>query len=136
MRRVLFLIAVAGVALAAASCGPSATSGQQGLAGPPGGGRGSGDPNPPGPTDASPGQVVFAAQNCTRCHSAPGAKASGRSKAPDLSKAGEKRDKTWLADHIRDAKKHNPMSSMPPYPEDKLSAKDLDTLSEFLAGLK
>lgn len=126
MRRVLFLVAVAGVALFAASCGPPATSSPQG----------GGEPNPPGPTDASPGQTVFAAQNCTRCHSAPGAKASGRSKAPDLSKAGEKRDKAWLADHIRDAKKHNPMSSMPPYPEDKLNAKDLDTLAEFLAGLK
>ena len=57
-------------------------------------------------------------------------------KGLDLTKVGAKHDKAWIADHIRDAKKHNPMSRMEAYPEAKLNAKDLDTLSEYLAGLK
>jgi cbb3-type cytochrome oxidase cytochrome c subunit len=57
-------------------------------------------------------------------------------KGPDLAKVGKDHDKAWIADHIRDPKKHKESSKMPPTAEDKLSAKDLDTLAEYLAGLK
>ena len=130
MRRVFFLIAVAGVALAAASCGPTENT-QQLSSPPPGGREANGGGRTPPDANASPGQQVFNAQNCGQCHAL-----GGVGKGMDLSKVGAKHDKAWIAEHIRDAKKHNPMSKMPAYPEDKLSAKDLETVSAFLAGLK
>lgn len=137
MRRILSLTPVAVVALVVASCGPSGNTQQQ-LSAPPGSSReaseGSRRPPPPpnnAAADATPGQKVFAAQNCGKCHAL-----NGAGKGLDLSKVGTKHDKAWIADHIRDAKKHNPMSKMEPFPEDRLNAKDLDTLAEYLAGLK
>lgn len=118
MLRSIALMVVAGVALAVAACGGTSVT----QTGPP--------PTTPD-ANASPGQAVFNAQNCSQCHAL-----GGVGKGMDLSKVGAKHDKVWIADHIRDAKKHNPMSRMRPYPEDKLSANDLDTLAEFLAGLK
>ena len=132
MRRVFFLIVIAGVALAVASCGP--TDSTQQLSSPPPGGREGnrgGGQTPPPDANASPGQAVFTAQNCGKCHAL-----NGVGKGMDLSKVGAKHDKAWIADHIRDPQKHNDKSTMPKYPEDKLSAKDLETVSEFLAGLK
>ena len=132
MRRFVFLSLVGAAVFVVAACGPTATPTSQ-----------PSDPPSPGPTAAtevasSPGQAVYNAQGCGRCHTLGGKAASGGwgGKGPDLSKAGAKHDKTWIADHIRDAKAHNPMSRMPLYPEEKLSAKDLETLAEYLAGLK
>jgi cbb3-type cytochrome oxidase cytochrome c subunit len=90
-----------------------------------------------------PGQIVFENQGCTKCHSLteggePGAE-GGRGpggKGPNLAKVGANHDKTWIAEHIRNAKTHKPMSRMPEYPEAKLNEKDLNTLAEYLAGLK
>jgi mono/diheme cytochrome c family protein len=118
MRRFALFAVIVAVAVAAAACGPTPTSGN------------------PQPTAAagpkSPGQTVYDTQGCARCHSIAGVGGKG----PDLSKTGAKHDKVWLAAHIRDAKQHSPRSKMDPYPEDKLSATDLDTLVEYLAGLK
>jgi mono/diheme cytochrome c family protein len=118
MRRFALVAVIVAVAVVTAACGPTPTSG-----------------NPP-PTAAagpkSPGQTVYDAQGCARCHSIAGVGGKG----PDLSKSGAKHDKVWLADHIRDAKKHSPKSNMDPYPEEKLSSKDLDALVEYLAGMK
>ena len=75
--------------------------------------------------------MVYNSQGCARCHAL-----NGAGKGRDLTKAGASHDKAWIADHIRNAKKHNAYSQMPPYPEDKLNAKDLDTLAEYLAELK
>lgn len=119
MRRFALLALLAALPVVAA-CGVSATTQSSG-------------PQPPGPTgDLSPAQKVFTDTGCGKCHKVAGV-GTGRM---DLSHAGAKHDKGWIADHIRDAKKHNPMSTMDAFPEDKLSAKDLDTLADYLAGLK
>jgi cbb3-type cytochrome oxidase cytochrome c subunit len=58
--------------------------------------------------------------------------------APDLTKVGAAAEHTkqWLADHIRDAKQHNPRSRMPRFPEEQINAADLNSLVEYLASLK
>ncbi len=117
MRRFALFAVIIAVAVVVTACGPTPTTGSS-----------------PPPADAgpkSPGQVVYDAQGCARCHAL-----NGAGKGLDLTKVGGKREKTWIAAHIRDAKTHSPMSKMPPYPEDKLNAKDLETVSEYLAGLK
>jgi cbb3-type cytochrome oxidase cytochrome c subunit len=42
---------------------------------------------------------------------------------------------SWIADHIKNPKSHNPGSRMPGY-EGKISPQDLQTLSRYLATLK
>lgn len=126
MRRVIFVFLCGGLALSAVACGGGAPATEL----------------PPAPTTKglpplppiegiSPGQGVFMAQKCGQCHVL-----GGVGKGMDLSKVGAKHDKAWIAEHIRDARKHTPNSKMHQYPEDKLSAKDLDTLAEHLAGQK
>jgi cytochrome c5 len=139
MRRFVLLSLPVVAAFVAVACGPTATSQPQ--SGPPADPRGAGGQPSAGATPSSPGQKVFLDQGCSRCHATPGEAASPqqggpRTRAPELAKVGGKHDKAWISEHIRDAKKHSPMSNMPPYPEDKLPQKDLDTLAEFLAGLK
>lgn len=124
MRRFVLLALLAALPVVAA-CGPTAAPTQ------PSG------PQPPGPTggdtaNLSPALKVFTDTGCGKCHKLDGV-GSGRM---DLSHAGAKHDKAWIADHIRDAKKHNPMSKMDAFPVDKLSDKDLDTLADYLAGRK
>ena len=120
MRRIALLAVIVAVALVATACGPTPTTGNPPLPPP-------GDSGP-----KTPGQVVYDAQGCARCHSVAGVGGKG----PDLSKAGATHDKAWIAAHIRNAKQHSPKSNMPDYGDDKLNAKDLDTLADYLAGLK
>lgn len=110
------------------------------------------DTTPDGPPSA--GRTVYDTQGCARCHTpgsptasgppaggpgggGPGGGGPGKGmKGPDLAQVGGKHDKEWLMAHVRDAKSHKPMSRMPAFPEDKLNAKDLSDLGDFLLGLK
>ena len=126
MRRPLLALVAGCVGLLVNACGPADK--------PKSGGGGSDPPaNAGGDTaNLTPPQKVFNDSGCGKCHKLDGI-GMGRM---DISKAGSKHDKTWIAAHIRNAKEHSPMSQMPPYTEDKLNAKDLDTLSDYLAGKK
>ena len=57
---------------------------------------------------------------------------------PDLTKVGATPEYTqeWLAEHIRDPKKHKPQSKMPAFGADKISDADLNHLAAYLAGRK
>jgi cbb3-type cytochrome oxidase cytochrome c subunit len=58
-------------------------------------------------------------------------------RGPDLSKVAADATHTteWLADHIRDPKKHKPESRMPGF-ADKLRDEDITALAEYLGTLK
>ena len=113
----------------------------------------------PGGAEFAVGKKAYANNGCVRCHKlgetggmamggpggppgggagGPGMGKGGGRGGPDLTKAGSHAEHTnqWLADHIRDPKKHNQRSSMPSYSVDKISDTDLDKLAEFLASLK
>ena len=113
----------------------------------------------PGGAEFAVGKKAYANNGCVRCHklgetggmpaggppsggpggtSGPGKGKGGGRGGPDLTKAGSHAEHTnqWLADHIRDPKKHNQRSSMPSYGSDKIRDADLDKLAEFLASLK
>ncbi len=82
-------------------------------------------------TSGSPGQAVYKAQGCSACHMLDGV---GGNVGPDLSRVGNKRDKEWIEQQLRNPKSHNPQSIMPSF--NKLSEKDLDDLASYLAGLR
>ncbi len=82
-------------------------------------------------TSGSPGESVYKAQGCSACHLLDGV---GGKVGPDLSRVGSKRDREWIEQQLRDPKSHNPQSIMPSFA--KLSAKDLDDLATYLAGLR
>ena len=54
---------------------------------------------------------------------------------PNLSKVGATRTPEWLTDHVKDPKTHKPDSKMPEFGS-KLSAEDLKSVTDFMAGLK
>jgi mono/diheme cytochrome c family protein len=87
------------------------------------------------PQASSPGQKVFAANGCARCHSL-GAGAGPGHKV-DLSRVGADPSHTveWISEHIRDPKSHRPDSRMPAY-ANRIPAQDLRVLAEYLASLK
>lgn len=108
--------------------------------------------NLPGGPEFAAGKTVYANNKCANCHKLgetgggggkgpmpggpmPGGPGPG---GPNLSTVGAapEHTKAWLADHIRDPKKHQPNSRMPAYPADKLSDVDLDKLAEYLASRK
>lgn len=80
------------------------------------------------------GQKVFEANGCGNCHAVGG---QGGGRAPDLSKVGAEAEHTsqWLVEHIKNPKKHNPNSKMPPF-EGKINDKDLLAIGAYLASLK
>ncbi len=82
-------------------------------------------------TSLAPGEAIYKAQGCSACHTIAGV---GGKVGPDLSNEGRKRDKEWIEQQLRDPKSHNPQSIMPRF--EKLSAKDLDDLAAYLAGLR
>jgi mono/diheme cytochrome c family protein len=90
------------------------------------GGTGSG-------VSAAAGQTVFTT-NCARCHAINGA---GGGRAPDLSHVGADATHTaqWLAEYIKDPKRKDPGSRMPPF-GGKISDSDIQAASAYLAGLK
>jgi cytochrome c1 len=57
---------------------------------------------------------------------------------PDLTKVGAAHEHTkeWLADQIREPKKHKQEPHMPVYGPDKISDEQLNNLTTYLASLK
>ena len=105
----------------------------------------------PGGEQYATGKKTYSDNNCARCHKLgttgggpPGGPPGGKSKGgpggggPDLTHVGKAADHTkeWLAEHIRNAKAHKPMSRMPPYGPDKINDADLSALADYLANQK
>jgi len=108
-------------------CGKSETTGGDSPAPNPMGGPSGGGP--------STGNAVFD-RNCTNCHSINAPDGGGpKRKGPNLSKVGATRSKDWLAEHIKNPAAHKPGSTMPAF-EQKLSADEIKSVSDFMAGLK
>ncbi len=84
-------------------------------------------------SSASPnsGEAIFKGQGCSACHRINGL---GGTIGPDLTKVGDRRDKAWMEDQIRNPKGHNPNSIMPSFA--KLPDKEMEELAEYLSGLK
>jgi mono/diheme cytochrome c family protein len=76
------------------------------------------------------GRRVYLAQECDLCHAIDGV---GGTMGPDLSHAGARRDRSWLAEEITNPDSHQPGSRMPAH---ELSKKELDALAGYLAALK
>ena len=60
----------------------------------------------------------------------------GWGKGPDLGHIGVDHTADWIADHVRDPRKHKQLSTMPKFSEEKISETDLKALAEYLASLK
>lgn len=114
----------------------------------------------PGGDEHAAGKRVYANNQCARCHklgetggppSMPGMPPGGPKLppgappmpqlpgiGPDLTTVGAAAEHTkqWLADHVRDPKKHKPGSTMPAFGTDKISDADLDSLAAYLASRK
>jgi len=82
-------------------------------------------------TSQKPGEAIFKAQGCSACHRIG---SLGGTIGPDLTKVGNRRDKVWIEDQIRNPKTHNPGSIMPSFA--KLPDKDVEELAGYLSGLK
>ena len=80
------------------------------------------------------GKTVYASNGCSRCHALGG---GGRGQGPDLSHVGAEAEHTatWLADHVKNPRTHNPNSRMPSF-EGRINEKDLAALGTYLASLK
>ncbi len=63
-----------------------------------------------------------------RCH-------NGGKGAPDLSHEGAQHDASWIADHIKNPRTHNPSSRMPAF-EGRMSDADIQGLATYLASQK
>jgi len=60
----------------------------------------------------------------------------GKPRQVSLAGVGSRRSLDYLREHVRDPKSHVPTSRVPGYGEDRVSAKDLRALAEYLASLK
>jgi mono/diheme cytochrome c family protein len=116
-----------------------------------GGGKEKGDGNPeamgvaspqqvlaklPGGAEFAAGKKVYADHNCASCHKLGETGGSpGDSSGPNLTWVGAM-PKQWIAEHVRDAKKHSPSSRMPSFPPEELSDADLKHLADYLASRK
>lgn len=94
---------------------------------------------PPGGTGAqvggeSSGNAVFD-KNCRGCHSVTAGAADPKAKGPNLAKVGAEHKAEWIADFVKSPGKVKAGSKMPEF-AGKLSAEDLKSVSEFLAGKK
>lgn len=115
------LFAAAGLLLIVAGCSKNASTPSSS-----GAGASSGS--------ASSGEALFNANGCGRCHALNG---TGGGRGPDLTHVGADPSHTaaWIADQIKNPKSHNPASRMPAY-QGRMSDPDIQTLSDYLAGLK
>ncbi len=78
-----------------------------------------------------PEEAIFKEQGCSACHRINGL---GGTIGPDLTKVGNRRDRAWIEEQIRNPKTHNPTSIMPSFA--KLPDKDVEGLAKYLSGLK
>ena len=91
-------------------------------------------PSLPAARQAATGESIFKANNCGRCHMLNG---QGGMIGPDLSHEGAnpQHNAQWIADHIKNPKTHSPGSRMPSF-AGRIPDSDIQTLAEYLAGLK
>ena len=95
------------------------------------------DPKAMAPMNGPPsGNAVFD-KNCANCHMVMGPPGGGgpKKKGPNLSKAGSEHDAAWIAGYIKNPKSQKPESKMPEFGS-KLSAEEVNSVSEFLASKK
>ncbi|MBU5614961.1 c-type cytochrome [Geomonas azotofigens] len=89
----------------------------------------------PAPKRSSAQMELFGAElfneRCRDCHIV---KEKGGVVGPELSHVGSKRDRRFLEQVIREPAKVYPGTVMPPY--DTFSKKQVDSLVDYLAGLK
>jgi ubiquinol-cytochrome c reductase cytochrome b subunit len=67
---------------------------------------------------------------CANCHTLDG---EGGDQGPDLSRAGEERDATWLRDWISDPEAINELADMPAF-GDRLTPEELTAIANYLAS--
>ncbi len=79
----------------------------------------------------SPGAAVFQRRGCMNCHSLHG---KGGTFGPALDTVGRKMNLEKIEHYVRDPKSVDPKALMPAQKE--LSAKELEEVSEFLAGMR
>ncbi len=82
-------------------------------------------------TPVSPGEAIFKNNVCSACHKIGGI---GGTIGPDLTKVGNRRDKAWIIDQVKNPRIHNPNSIMPSFA--KLPDKDIEELADYLSGLR
>jgi mono/diheme cytochrome c family protein len=81
--------------------------------------------------NATNGQKLYASQGCGSCHKIGG---KGGKIGPDLSKEGTKKRSTqWLVAFLKNPKRTNPKSIMPPVTG---SPKELQDLAAYMQSLK
>lgn len=71
--------------------------------------------------------------HCVKCHMIAGAGRKGS--GPDLTHVGSEHDAEWIADHIRDPKKHQPNSRMTRF-DATLRDEQIKSLADWLATMK
>ena len=77
------------------------------------------------------GKKVYQQSQCAMCHGVPGK--GGRM---DLGRIGKEKKAPWLRTQVRNPKRNNPSSAMPPYNAKRLNDKDLSDLVAYLSSLK
>jgi nitric oxide reductase subunit C len=80
---------------------------------------------------ASHGEELFRTLGCTACHAIGGI---GGKIGPDLTSVGNRRNKEWIEDQIKEPKSHDPGSIMPSFK--RLPEKDVEDLADYLSGLR
>jgi nitric oxide reductase subunit C len=80
----------------------------------------------------SPGAAVFQTKGCMNCHALHG---TGGTFGPPLDHVGRGKTIEQIEHYIREPKEVNPNSKMPSQ-KDKLTERELEEVSRFLAGLK
>ena len=82
---------------------------------------------------AQAGERLFGSMGCSSCHTVNG---KGGDVGPDLTNEGNSgRSKQWLAQQIRDPKKHDPATVMPGF-GNRLSKEQINELVAYLESLK
>lgn len=93
-------------------------------------------PSKPGPPVGAPpsGNDVYD-KNCLHCHAYTADNPGPPRTGPTLAKVGGARTPQWIAEHVKKPQSHKPESKMPEF-ENKLSAEELKSVTDYLAGLK
>ena len=69
---------------------------------------------------------------CRECHTLDG---KGGAVGPNLSSVGSRRDRSYIYQQIKAPKSHNPSTAMPSF-GDRMTAEELNILTDYLASLK
>jgi cytochrome c2 len=80
-------------------------------------------------SNASKGKRVFTSELCPACHYFRGI---GKEGGIDLSNVGQRRSRSWIKEHIRNPRSHDPNIGMPSFAH--LSRSEIDSLVKFLTS--